>query len=422
MSPRRAIRMSLAALACSATAICATVPVHAATEGSAAVLSVAPAYPDPSAPVGKSYFVHDVAPGATWTADVTVANTNAAPIAAWVDAVDGITSIRTGAVYTARSTTPAGAGAWVIPSVSSVSLAAHTQTQISFIVRVPPGASIGDHLAGVAFQTKEPSTPSGGGSGGGGVAITTMLRSVMAIQVRVPGPAVFALHVYSATVAAVSTTGTSGIGIDMEDVGGLLGKPQLEIALDGPAGYHREQTVQLDTMLPGDRVDDQLPWPDALATGAYRLAITEDGSGRHGVAFITTAHLGASLRPLTPHAVAVTLTPVLDRSSPPIVALLVAVGAGAAMGALVLVVARRRRKHCLHCHRSFRRHQLIEVTTADDLSSCAACARVVGKADIGCLCGACLRSHLGPHFDGRLRGSSLPDRATAGAFTDCDTR
>jgi hypothetical protein len=61
----------------------------------------------------------------------------------------------------------------------------------------------------------------------------------------------------------------------------------------GPSSlYHREQTVQLDTMLPGDRIDDQLLWPDALAVGAYRLAITEDGSGRHGEAFTTTAHLG----------------------------------------------------------------------------------------------------------------------------------
>jgi hypothetical protein len=414
MTPRHTIRISLAALACSAAALCATFPVDAATQGSGAVLSVAPAYPDPSVSVGKSYFVHEVAPGATWTADVTVANTNAEPLAAWVDAVDGITSIRTGAVYAARSTAPAGAGAWVIPNVSSVSVAAHTQTQISFTVRVPPGASIGDHLAGIAFQTKQPSAPNGGGTGNGGVAITTMLRSVVAIQVKVPGPAVFALHIFGATVAAVSTTGTSGIGINMEDVGGLLGQPRLEIALDGPAGYHRRQTVQLDTMLPGDRIDDQLLWPDALAAGAYRMAITEDGSGRHGETFMTTAQLGAALRPWTPHARPATLAPVSERSAPPAVALLAAVAAGAGVGILVIVVARRRRKRCLHCHRSFRRHQLIEVTTTDDLSSCVACASFVRKADIGRLCGACLRSHLGPHFDGRHRGSSLPDSAPAG--------
>ncbi len=385
--------------------MCATVPVDAATQGSGTVLSVAPAYPDPSVSVGKSYFVHDVAPGATWTADVTVANTNATPIAAWVDAVDGITSIRTGAVYTARSTAPAGAGAWVIPSVSSLSVAAHTRTQISFTVRVPPGASPGDHLAGVAFQTKEPSTHSSGGSGGG-VAITTVLRSVVAIQLRVPGPAVFALRIYGATVAAVSTTGTSGIGIDMEDVGGLLGKPELEIALDGPAGYHREHTVQLDTMLPGDRINDQLLWPDALAAGAYRLSITEDGSGRHGEAFVTTAHLGAALRPSTPLAVPGTLAPVVIGSSIPTVALLVAIAAGAVMGAVVSVVARRRRMRCLHCRRSSRRRRLIEVTRVDDLSSCASCANVVRKAGIGRLCGSCLRSHLSPRSDEGRQGAA----------------
>ena len=175
-------------------------------------------------------------------------------------------------------------------------------------------------------------------------------------------------------------------------------------------------------MLPGDRIDDQLLWPDALAAGAYRLAITEDGSGRRGESFMTTAHLGAALSPLTPHAVPATLTPVLGRSSTPTVGLLAAVAAGAAMGVLVFVVARRRRTSCLHCHRSFRRYQLIEVTRADDLSSCGSCASVIRKAGIGRLCGACLRSHLGPHSDGRHRGSSLPDRATVGAFMDRDTR
>jgi hypothetical protein len=37
--------------------------------------------------------------------------------------------------------------------------------------------------------------------------------------------------------------------------------------------------LSLDTMLPGDRITDEILWPDALAPGDYTLSIREDGSG-----------------------------------------------------------------------------------------------------------------------------------------------
>ncbi len=75
---------------------------------------------------------------------------------------------------------------------------------------------------GVAFEDMQAST-SGQAVGAAG-GITTVLRSVVAIQVRVPGPALFLLHVYSASLHPVAATGGSEISVDMADVGGLLGK------------------------------------------------------------------------------------------------------------------------------------------------------------------------------------------------------
>lgn len=349
MTTTRFVRASLGAMVCVAAFVAAAVPASAAPASTAGgVLTVSPAHPDPAVTVGKSYFVHSVVPGASWTDEVAVANTNDTAVDAWIDPVDGVTSVRTGAVYSARTVPIRGAGAWLHPSVPFITVAPHAEGLVAFTVHVPAGASVGDHVAGIAFESKTGTTSSGS------VAITTVLRSVVAVQITVPGPADFQLHLYSATVRAVSTTGTSGIALDMANDGGLLGKPQLEITLDGPARYHRTESLELDTMLPGDRIVDELLWPDTLGAGDYRVSIIEDGSGRHGSAFVTTAHLAAALVPTVPGQIPASAPSPTNNGIPALV-LVGGLAVGLASVVLgVLLVARRRRRRCLHCHRSLR--------------------------------------------------------------------
>ncbi len=339
VTPRNLVGATLAA-ACVAFIVASTMPTHAwAASSAGAVLTVAPAHPDASVASGAAYFVHTVAPGTSWTDEVSVVNTNDSTISAWVDPVDGVTAIRTGAVYSARTVAARRAGAWVRPDVVSVTLAAHQHTAVMFTVTVPPGASAGDHLAGIAFESKQGSNSATG--------VTTVLRSVVAVQVRVPGAAVFQLHLYAATPGPLPTTRTSGVTLDMEDVGGLLGKPQLEIVIDGPAGYHRAENLKLDTMLPGDRIMDEILWPDVLGAGDYRLSVAEDGSGRHGAPFVSTAHLNAAVHPSGPPAKAVAgAEPAGASDSFPAWTLFIGLagGAGAAGLASFLVASGRRRR------------------------------------------------------------------------------
>jgi Bacterial protein of unknown function (DUF916) len=394
MTPQRTVRIFLAALASLAAIAAAASPRGAIAAAPAAgeVLSVSPAHPDPSVATGRSYFVHSVAPGATWSDEVAIANPGSTTIHAWVDAVDGITSIRTGAVYSARAVHMTGAGAWVTPGVSSVTVAPHTQTLVPFTVSVPAGAFAGDHLAGISVESKQ------GSSSAGTLAITTMLRSVVAVQVRVPGPADFQLHVYGATLRAVSTTGTSGIALDMADAGELLGKPELAITLDGPAGYHRAQSLKLDTLLPGDRITDEILWPDALAPGDYRLSVTEDGSGRHGVPFVTGAHLASALRPWAPGRVPAVVLPLPGPTVPAWVLVASLTGGSGLAVLVVLMVAGARQRRCLHCRRSHRRGRLIAVSELDQMGCCVSCAVAVHNVGAGLLCHECMRSHVHSAF------------------------
>ena len=360
-----------------------------AASGSGGVLSVSPAHPDMGVAMGNAYFVHTGERAARWTDQVAVVNTGATVIDAWVDPVDGVTSVRTGAVYTDRSSAPSGAGAWVRPDVTSVSLHPHTQTVVSFTVTVPADAAAGDHLAGISFESKR-RTDAGVASG-----ITTVLRSVIAVQVRVPGTAEFRFHEYAATIHAGPTTGTAGISLDMADVGGLMGKPQLEISLAGPAAYRRAMSIGLDTMLPGDRITDEILWPDALAPGDYVLAITEDGSGRRGSAFVASVRLTSALPPSAPGGSSAAAPPA-PTSLPPW-ALVGALAAGVAvLIPLVLFLTWFRRSRCLHCDRSQRRGRLIRVGRMDEIAGCTACAVAVQNAGSGVLCRRCLSSHFRP--------------------------
>ncbi|MEO8899012.1 MAG: DUF916 domain-containing protein [Candidatus Dormibacter sp.] len=341
MTPRTLVAATLAAAGIAALAAW-TMPARAgAASPGGGVLTVSPAHPDASVPGGNAYFVHSVTPGTRWTDEVAVVNTNDSAIDAWVDPVDGITSIRTGAVYSARTVAATRAGAWVTPQVGSVTVDPHVQIIVAFTVTVPVGATAGDHLAGIAFESKQ-ATSSG--------AITTVLRSVVAVQVRVRGPAVFQLRVFSATLGPLSTTGTSGISVDMEDIGGFLGKPLLQISVEGPAGYHRAESLALDTMLPGDRITDEILWPDELGAGAYRLSISEDGSGRHGAAFIATVYLTAAVHPASPLAPAATRPlPTAASDGFPAWILFGGVAGGACTTVLaILLVASARRRRPVH--------------------------------------------------------------------------
>ncbi len=182
---------------------------------------------------------------------------------------------------------------------------------------------------------------------------------------------------------------------------------QLDIALDGPDGYHREQTFQLDTMLPGDRITDELLWPGGLAAGDYRLSITEDGSGRQGVTFVTSDHLAAALRPSTPTQV----RPVVIAGAAGVPGWAAVVAAGAATSLIVvgLFAAVGRRRRCLHCNRSLRGRRLVTVDRLDEIGGCMRCAVVVHNSGSGRFCRECLRSHLPLSAGGGTGLDRLPD-------------
>lgn len=262
----------------------------AAAAYSSGGVSAGPLHWDPSNPDTRSYYIPTVSPGGTFSDQIRVQNPNSDAVELYVNAVDGITAIPSGAVYANRTDLVRKWGAWVTPGVSSLVVGAHQEALVTFTVRVPSDASPGDHLAGVAFENAHPT------SGSGSIDIASVVRTVVGVLVKVPGPAAFHMTISGASIQPLSIKNLSSVVITLTDDGLLLGRPLITVTLAGPGGYHKTVSHQFDTILPGDTIPLPFPWPDNLAPGDYTITIEATAPGMQGSAtYQGTAHLGTPL-------------------------------------------------------------------------------------------------------------------------------
>ncbi|HXA29735.1 MAG TPA: DUF916 domain-containing protein [Candidatus Angelobacter sp.] len=276
-----------------AAALSAAVALAAGGTGATAAgpggISLSPAHADPANPATRAYFIRSVQPGHGFSDAVVVTNQGDSSADLIVSAVDGLTGATSGAVYANRQDPVSRAGAWIKPQSGTVTVGAHATIQVPFTVSVPAGTTPGDHLGGIAVEGAHPTTS------GQGVAVTTVLRSVVGVLVQVPGPAAAHFHVDAAVVQPLPGTRLASLVVTLGDDGQLLGKPTLAVTLSGPGGYHNTVTRKLDTVLPGDTIAFPFPWPDALAPGSYEVGVALSADGAPPVQFHTTAANGAPL-------------------------------------------------------------------------------------------------------------------------------
>jgi hypothetical protein len=107
------------------------------------------------------------------------------PVTVLVDPVNGITSSTLGSAYHQRGARPTGAASWLALGERRVSLAPHDGERVPVTVQMGSGVRPGDYLAGISIQ-------SAGGSGDvalhGNVAVSSVQRYGIGVEVRVPGP------------------------------------------------------------------------------------------------------------------------------------------------------------------------------------------------------------------------------------------
>jgi hypothetical protein len=220
-----------------------------------------------------------------------VTSSSDAPLQLLISPVDGLTGQTSGSVYANRDAPLRRAGAWITPSISALSLAPHARALVPFRVTVPPSATPGDHLGGLAVENANPQ------HSGGQFSITQVFRTVVGVDVLVPGPASPGIRIGRLGLRALPGTAVATVSIGLENPGGKLVKPHLAVSLQGPS-YHRRVTRQLDTILPGDHIEYPFIWPDSLVAGTYHVEIRASG-GATTVTRAATLTLGTALHGAT---------------------------------------------------------------------------------------------------------------------------
>lgn len=321
-------------LASGAGVAAAATPPPSTTPGGG--ISLSALHPAADAP---SYFTLKVPAGSSVHDALVVTNHDTKPVDLIVSPVDGLTGQTSGSVYANRQDPVHKAGAWVKASISTLELASGASREVDFTVDVPADATAGDHLAGIAVENTQPTSSSNG------FAIKQILRNVMGVLVVVPGPASFHPKLISLGVSGIGSTGIGAVDVGLGNDGEALAKPKLSVVLTGPAGYHRTLSRELDTVLPADTITYPFAWPDRLAKGSYDITASLTGGGT-----TVTMHrgfaLGAALAGVSqPLPKIVT---VVRNSGLPLWVLLLAVGGGMALLALIVgALLRRGRQRAL---------------------------------------------------------------------------
>jgi hypothetical protein len=301
-------------------------PPAAAAPGTSAGFSASPATVDPNDPLTRSYFRPVVTPGSTVGEGVIVADTGDAPVDLYVYPVDGLTGTTSGTVYGNRSDPRQKAGLWLTAGASTLTLQPHQRQLLLFVIKVPADATPGDHVAGIAFENAHPST-------GTGIAVTEVIREVLGVQMRVPGPSGFHLHLASVGFSVPPAAPAASVVVRLGDDGNRLGQPVLNVTLHGPNGFTDQITRQLDTLLPGDTIDYPIVWPHPLPAGAYSFTVSQVGAP--GVVLTGTAQL-SSAQPGLPKT---TLAPAGPAPSPALGQPPVATHSSSTSGPWLLLIA-----------------------------------------------------------------------------------
>jgi len=337
LGPRKLVLLS--SVAALIAVVFLTLGAFQASAAAIGGFAVRPAQFDPNNPATRAYFIVNTAPGGQQKEAVVITNHASEQLTLEVDAVDGLTGVTSGAVYANRGVAVHAAGGWVTPAVRSVTVPAHTASEVGFTVRVPRSAVAGDHLAGLALQVAKEA------KSGGGLSVTIITRVVVGIELVVSGPASPRIQLFSLALAPLPGTSVPSAVVGLEDVGRILCHPQLAVAIKG-ANATRQATQTLGTILPADRIPFPFRWPGALGYGSYAVSVTASDCGPP----VTLRELAAYTRSSGSHssqasAAALGATaPLPARASHNTPWLLyVIIGLAALLAALLLFVLARRR-------------------------------------------------------------------------------
>ncbi len=227
-----------------------------------------------------SYFRYRVTPGGSETGTVRLTNLSGRPLTVLLRAADVTTAATGGLQY--GSAPPGGDAQWLTLDRSRVRLAAGGAQSVGFRLRVPTGATPGDHFAGIVALnghdlrvTRHRPTPRG-------LQLRFLPRLAIAVQTTIPGPSTYQLQPGNAGIEV--TPSATNATLQLRNTGNRLVRAtsgNLSLLQGNTPLVHHH--VKLDSFVPNTQITLRVPFEGTPAHGTYRLRGTLHPTGANPV-------------------------------------------------------------------------------------------------------------------------------------------
>jgi hypothetical protein len=230
-------------------------------------------------PVGQpgSFFDLTMAPGASRTLTVDIANDGNATIAARTYAADVYTIINGGFGGRLRNEAQTGTTGWLDYPTDILRLSPGERTDRRFTVAVPAAAGPGEYITSIVLENDQPVTDDHS------VGMDQVYRQAVAVVVTVPGQRAPGLVIGGASHLIVA--GTSVVRVAVENTGNIRLKPLVAFTLTELGGSDISQaTIQMDTFYARTATFVEFPLAAPLRPGAYTVRLTVGDAGNRAQA------------------------------------------------------------------------------------------------------------------------------------------
>jgi hypothetical protein len=222
--------------------------------------------------VKRGYFVFSGRPGQTVHGEVRVIDVGGTGGRTSLYAVDATTGQTSGAVYRSRQEPRRDVGGWIALEHGSVELAPGKSKVVPFTIRIPSGATPGQHLGGVVAQ-RSMSSAGGEGKGRHNFQVKVQELSVVAVQVDLPGPQRVKMTLTG--IGAGGQPGHQALLLGIGNAGNVLlkGRGSLKV-VDHSGRLVQSRRFGLDTFVPHTHIYFPVyVQGKALPPGRYRGTI-----------------------------------------------------------------------------------------------------------------------------------------------------
>lgn len=237
----------------------------------------------------KSYFVFDSRPGGQVGGTLELTNQTAAARTIDLGAVDVSTAAAGGLQY--GDSAASQEGRWLTLSAGAVHLSGRGSASVPFTVRIPAGATPGEHYVGItALDSRVLSRPA---TGRGPIHLRLIPRLAMTVEVRLPGRPTSALALHGARIF-VAPSGAS-LGLQIANPGNtLIPATTGEVSVSQGGTTLFSQTIDLAAFVPRTQITLHVPWEGVPVEGSYGVKGVLRPQGGPPIAFQRTVTFGAA--------------------------------------------------------------------------------------------------------------------------------